>query len=182
MPEAPAKCANSAIRASTYGSIFSIPVSGGPPTTLLSFNYGNGQYPQGSLTLSGSTLYGMASQGGSGYGTIFSIPVTGGPPTTLFSFDGTNGAYPFGSLTLSGSTLYGMTFGGGQNFNDNILFSGNGTVFALTIPEPSSVVLLSLGVIGQPFPHAFLHSILCACVECGRVVSRNSKLRNHGGL
>jgi hypothetical protein len=42
--------------------------------------------------------------------------------------------------------------------------------------------LMTLYPRDQPFPHAFLHSILCACVECGRVVSRNSKLRNHGGL
>ena len=41
------------------GTIFSIPVTGGTPTTLLSFNGTNGEYPFGSLTLSGSTLYGM---------------------------------------------------------------------------------------------------------------------------
>ena len=46
------------------GTIFSIPVTGGTPTTLLSFNGTNGAYPEGSLTLSGSTLYGMTYQAG----------------------------------------------------------------------------------------------------------------------
>jgi len=81
------------------GTIFSIPVGGGPLTTLASFNGPNGYWPLGGLTLSGSTLYGMTiyggtfgyANGGSGYGTIFSIPVGGGTLTTLYSFDGTNG-------------------------------------------------------------------------------------------
>ena len=34
----------------------------------------------------------------------------------------------------------------------------------------------------QPFPHAFLRPILCACVEWESVFNGNSKLRNHGGL
>ena len=68
-------------------------MTGGTPTTLLSFNGTNGANPDGSLTLSGSTLYGMTIGGGAnGDGTIFSIPVTGGTPTTLLSFNGTNGA------------------------------------------------------------------------------------------
>ena len=92
------------------GTIFSIPVTGGTPTTLFSFDGTHGTNASGSLTLSGSTLYGMTEGGGTySDGTIFSIPVTGGTPTTLFSFDGTHGESPGGSLTLSGSTLYGMT-------------------------------------------------------------------------
>ncbi len=93
--------------------------------TLLSFSGTNGEEPFGSLTLGGSTLYGMTIAGGAnGDGTIFSISVTGGTPTTLVSFDGTDGAIPYGSLTLSadGSTLYGMTTYGGAN-NDGAIFS-----------------------------------------------------------
>ena len=42
-------------------------------TTLLSFSGSNGSNPYGGLTVSGSTLYGMTSQGGSSDdGTVFS--------------------------------------------------------------------------------------------------------------
>ena len=120
------------------GTVFSIPVGGGTPTTLLSFDGTDGMWPGGSLTLSGSTLYGMTSAGGANnMGTVFSIPVGGGAPTVLHTFDGTDGIYPYGSLTLSGSTLYGMTFGN-QLYNE-------GTVFALTVPEPSTIALLLAG-------------------------------------
>jgi len=124
------------------GVIFSMPMSGGPITYLASFDGANGAYPFGSLTLVGSTLYGMTQSGGAyGDGVIFSIPVTGGTPTTLISFDGTNGEAPQrNDLTLVGSNLYGMTPSGGAY--------GDGTIFVLSTPEPSSVVLLGLGVLG----------------------------------
>ena len=90
-----------------------------------SFDGTNGKYPYGRLILSGSTLYGMASQGGAyGWGTIFSEPVAGGAPTVLASFNGTNGRFGTGSLVLSGSTLYGMTRGGGV-YGDGNIFSIN---------------------------------------------------------
>jgi uncharacterized repeat protein (TIGR03803 family) len=67
------------------GTVFSLPVDGGTPTTLVTFDSAHGQNPRGSLTLSGSTLYGMTEVGSPYYGTVFSIPVTGGTPATLFS-------------------------------------------------------------------------------------------------
>ena len=114
------------------GTIFSIPVTGGTPTILFSFDGTHGSDPHGSLTLSGTTLYGMTWGGGAeNDGTIFSIPVTGGTPSILLSFDGAHGAEPYGSLTLSGSTLYGMTaFGGNLNLMRG---NGDGTVFALHV-------------------------------------------------
>ena len=48
-----------------YGTIFSEPVAGGTPTTLFSFDGANhGANPNGSLVLSGNTLYGTTSLGG----------------------------------------------------------------------------------------------------------------------
>jgi uncharacterized repeat protein (TIGR03803 family) len=89
-----------------YGAVFSIPLGGGTPTALGSFNGSNGWGPWGSLTLIGSTLYGTTRGGGtSGEGAVFSIPLGGGTPTALGSFNGGNGENPDGSLTLIGSTL-----------------------------------------------------------------------------
>jgi len=80
------------------------------------------------FALSGSTLYGMTSNGGTNdSGTIFSIETDGSGFSILKSFDsgsgaGNSGNTPHGSLTLSGNTLYGMTTYGGTN-NDGTIFS-----------------------------------------------------------
>ena len=64
------------------GTVFSVPLSGGSPTVLASFNGSNGQYPLAGLTLSGNTLYGTTTAGGANNdGTVFSVPVRGGSPT-----------------------------------------------------------------------------------------------------
>ena len=95
-------------------------------TVLQSFDGANGANPtNGSLTVNGSTLYGMTSSGGSsGNGNIFSINTNGSNLQSLYSFSGgADGASPQGSLALIGSTLYGMTcYGGG---------SGNGNIFSI---------------------------------------------------
>ena len=77
--------------ANGYGTVFSVPVTGGTPTVLASFNGTNGQAPEAGLILSGSTLYGTTTEGGAnGSGEVFSIPVTGGaPPYWLRSTVGT---------------------------------------------------------------------------------------------
>ena len=95
-------------------------------TVLHSFTGGpnDGQTPAGSLLLSGSTLYGMTSSGGTvADGTIFRIGTDGSGFGLMHSFlSGPNdGRNPAGSLIQSGSTLYGMTQLGGIN--------GNGVIF-----------------------------------------------------
>ena len=92
----------------------------------------------GSLTLSGSTLYGMTLVGGSNYyGTVFQVNTDGTGYTILHNFAGGpgDGASPLGSLTLSGSTLYGMTDGGGSN--------GGGVVFAFVARTDGVPVTIS---------------------------------------
>ncbi len=106
--------------------IFSVPVTGGMPTTLANFSTGSKYALHGDLIVSNGTVYGTSSYGGSNSaGFVFSVPLTGGPITTLATFNGQNGANPIGGLLLNGNTLYGTTYNGGSD--------GDGTVFSLPI-------------------------------------------------
>ena len=90
----------------------------------------------GSLTLSGSFLYGGTIGGGSNgtFGTIFTVRTDGSGYNVLHQFTGgaNDGKYSVGSLTLVGSKIYGMTESGGGTDNGTI-FSMNtdGTEFGL---------------------------------------------------
>ena len=118
------------------GAIFSLPLRGGSPTVLASFEGNNGAQPQGSLILRGSTLYGMTGRGGAqGQGAIFTISTGGGTVTVLASFEAGNGQAAMGSLTLGRSILYGMTWVGGAH--------GRGTVFSVPVGGGTITVLAS---------------------------------------
>jgi uncharacterized repeat protein (TIGR03803 family) len=132
--------------ATNDGVVFSLPITGGTPTVLASFNgSSNGDEPSAGLTLSGNTLYGTTEYGGaSDWGVVFSLPITGGTPTVLASFNGSNGEWPVADLTLSATTghLYGTTVGGGDN--------GDGVVYSLLIGGGTPTVLASFdGADGQ---------------------------------
>ena len=72
---------------SGYGTVFSVPVSGGSLTVLAAFNDSNGDQPYGGLAVGGNTLYGATIGGGdNGYGVVYSVPLSGGGPTLLASF------------------------------------------------------------------------------------------------
>jgi uncharacterized repeat protein (TIGR03803 family) len=114
-------------------------------TTLYSFtptspNYpwtnSDGAGPRGGLILSGSTLYGATSSGGSsGSGVVFKMSIDGTEFTNLHNFKAitsdnvlnypinSDGVGPWGGLILSGNTLYGGAALGGS--------SGNGTIFKI---------------------------------------------------
>ena len=119
------------------GTIFRLNPDGSGFALIHAFGGGplDGGAPQGSLILSGSTLYGMTSTGGAyGLGTVFSINTDGSGFTLLHSFaGGTNdGVNPYGGLTLSGSALYGLTSGGG-GYGQGLAFQINtdGTGFTV---------------------------------------------------
>jgi uncharacterized repeat protein (TIGR03803 family) len=107
----------------------------GPPNNL-NVN-SDGANPGPRLILSGNTLYGTASYGGTnGIGTVFGVNTNGTGFTTLHTFStatytnsptdlyiNNDGAIPLAGLVLSGNTLYGTTGTGNTN--------GTGTVFAV---------------------------------------------------
>ena len=125
------------------------PVVGTSPYSNPPYTNSEGAFPDSGLVLSGNTLYGTATVGGTngGTGTIFAINTNGTGFTTLYSFTatagsqggyGTNsdGAYPsYVTLILSGNTLYGTTLYGGS--------AGNGTVFAVNTDGSGFTVLHS---------------------------------------
>ena len=134
------------------GAVFSVPVSGGSPTLLASFNGYNGHSPCAGVTLSanGTTLYGTTYGNPYDYGTVFSVPVGGGSPTVLAWFNWSDGANPVAGLTLSadGTTLYGTTNEGGAY--------GDGTVFSIPVTGGSPTVLVSFSGSNGEYPDAGL--------------------------
>ena len=111
---------------SNHGTVFSVNADGTGFTTLYSFTgLADGGDPCAGLTLSGNTLYGTATSGGSsGKGTVFSVNTDGTGFTILYSFSGgSDGAYPYAGLILSGNTLFGTAANGGN--------SDSGTVFSV---------------------------------------------------
>lgn len=121
--------------ANNKGFIFEFDPATSTVTPLHSFalNESEGYWPQGSLTLVGGMLYGMAYQGGTSLergGTIFKIdpdnPATSFEVIHPFPDPGVwaDGQQPgYGSLTYAGGLLYGTTVSGGA--------SGVGTVFSI---------------------------------------------------
>ena len=109
-----------------YGTVFAVNTDGTGFTILHTFTRGSdGGGPIAGLILSGNTLYGTASGGGSSdHGTVFAINTDGTGFTTLHNFGGgSDGANPYAGLILSGNTLYGTAVGGAGAYQ--------GTVFAI---------------------------------------------------
>jgi uncharacterized repeat protein (TIGR03803 family) len=112
--------------ASNLGTLFRIGTDGTDYRVLHHFAGGNsdGARPRGgALVQSGSTIFGMARQGGpADGGVIFSIGADGSGYRVLHFFEGgaNDGLQPFSaSLTQSGPLLYGMTSAGST---DGIVF------------------------------------------------------------
>ena len=146
---------------SDNGTVFKVNTDGTGFTTLHSFTAttvnppyinSDGAQPWAGFILSGNTLYGTAYIGGTyGSGTVFALNTDGTGFTTLHSFTQTagppyeappytnsDGGFPKGGLVLSGNTLYGTAERGGS--------SGNGTVFAITLPaSPPELTISATG-------------------------------------
>ena len=145
--------------AANQGAVFRVNTDGTGYTNLHEFagypNDGSGP-AESSLTLDGSTLYGMTQQGGSNnIGAVFKMNTDGSSYTNLHSFAGGagDGSSPQGSLTLVDGALYGMTpFGGASDYGVVFRVSTDGssytnlhefTVSASDGAEPYGSLLLS---------------------------------------
>jgi uncharacterized repeat protein (TIGR03803 family) len=110
---------------SGWGNVFAMHTDGTDFINLHSFSYlaGDGGYtPICQLIVSGNTLYGTTSSGGtSDQGAVFAVNTDGTGFTNLHSLNGSEGDAPQAGLILSGGALYGTTYGGGG--------AGCGTVF-----------------------------------------------------
>lgn len=119
----------------TFGTVFSISTAGTNFTVLHTFGgitAGDGSHPNAGMILSGNTLYGSTSLGGTNnHGTLFSINIDGSEYTVLHSFAGL-GEFPQGALWLRGSTLYGAALGNGTTTEGSVFSIGtNGNNFTL---------------------------------------------------
>jgi uncharacterized repeat protein (TIGR03803 family) len=116
---------------SNLGTLYKLNIDGSGFTVMHTFTgYSDGANPVGSLILSGTTLYGSTTAGGTfpKTGTIFKIETSGAGFTVLHGFDANvDGRFPQAALTLSGDTLYGTTYYGGSA-NWGTLFSLNTSV------------------------------------------------------
>jgi uncharacterized repeat protein (TIGR03803 family) len=132
------------------GTVFALKTDGTGFTNLHSFTQtqtsqatnSDGARPYAGLILSGNTLYGTTTTGGSsGNGTVFAVNTDGMGFANLHNFtattSGTNsdGTTPHGGLVLSGHALYGTTTTGGSK--------GGGTIFRLSLPQPQLAIIPS---------------------------------------
>jgi uncharacterized repeat protein (TIGR03803 family) len=110
-----------------WGAVYRV-TTNGALTTVVSFNFTNGAYPQDGLIVGqDGNLYGTTFDGGNpGLGTVFRL-TTAGALTTLFNFNESGGSTPFAGLVqASNGILYGNTQVTGTN-NPNA-----GTIFKIT--------------------------------------------------
>jgi uncharacterized repeat protein (TIGR03803 family) len=126
------------------GTVFSIGTNGSNYTVLHHFAKGaGGFYPSltnadgtginGSLLLSGDTLYGTAYEAGlKGYGAAFSINTDGSGFTVLHTFSGhPDGTFINGDLIMIGTTLYGTAMSGGPTSGAIFSMNTNGANFRM---------------------------------------------------
>jgi uncharacterized repeat protein (TIGR03803 family) len=121
------------------GTVFAVNTDSTGFTNLHNFADFNAHYPTNSdganpyagLILSGDTLYGTATNGGSGgHGTVFAVKTNGMGFTNLHSFIATLNSDPSAALILSLDTLYGTTQRGGlSSWGAVFAVSTNGTGF-----------------------------------------------------
>ncbi len=129
-----------------HGIIYRVNTDGTGFTVLREFNKagGDGYRPAFGLILSGNTLYGTTTGGGTfDRGVVFKIGTNGTGYHNIHSFNAqTEGSQPQAELTLIGNTLFGTTaFGSFAQPNGGMLFKigldGNGFAVLYTFTNVS---------------------------------------------
>ncbi len=102
-----------------FGTIFEYDPGSDTHTVIHSFDdTNNGSNPLGSLIVSGQTLCGVTSSGGTFYsGVLFEFNLLAASINVLYNFDDD---IPSGSLIAYSGKFYGMTLAGGTNFEGSI--------------------------------------------------------------
>jgi uncharacterized repeat protein (TIGR03803 family) len=133
----------------TAGTVFKVNTDGTGFVRLYAFtNAFDGVHPKAGLTLSGSTLYGTASDGGNGFaGTVFEMNTDGSGFTTLHTFPFQQGA-PVGDLVAIGATVYGTSEYGAPVSAGSV--AGAGSVFAVTPTATPSIQFTASPTSGIP--------------------------------
>ena len=123
------------------GTVFKINTDGTGFTRLHLFNFFDGDAPIAGMALSGDTLYGTATGGGSGSGgTVFQTDTNGNNFATLHSFTLTGGT-PMGNLLAATGVIYGTT-----EFSD----TGSGYVFSVALTGAPTVHFTAAPTNGIP--------------------------------
>jgi uncharacterized repeat protein (TIGR03803 family) len=130
------------------------------PNALNHITNSDGAITRARLILSGNTLYGTATFGGTNsYGTVFALDTNGtgftilhhfsaGATNALFTFTNSDGAYPQGGVILSGNTLYGAAeYGGSLGLGTIYSVNTNGGRF--TVLEAFPVENFNLNLLAE---------------------------------
>jgi uncharacterized repeat protein (TIGR03803 family) len=133
-----------------YGVVFKIHKGGSGYQKLVTFNGAEkGGGPRSTLTLSGTTLYGMTQYGGaSNNGVVFKIEKDGtGFAKLKDCYDIPGGGSP-NSVITDGSYIYGTTYEGGTK--------GYGTIYKTKVDGSGYQQLYSFNMTNGAFPYSAL--------------------------
>ena len=123
--------------------IFRLEPTGGV-TTVHAFEGPDGAHPYGSLfPAADGSLYGTASEGGTGFGTLFKIDA-GGQFSRLHSFNGADGQAPVEVMQARDGKFYGVTYFGGPG--------RGGTAFRLNPDNTAGDVARVREAVGPSMP------------------------------
>jgi uncharacterized repeat protein (TIGR03803 family) len=137
--------------ASTYGTVFEVAAGTYALSTLATFNYDNGAFPDANLLADASgNLYGTTSDGGASVsGTVFEVAAGTHTLSTLATFNVANGDQSLAGLIADASgNLYGTTHYGGA--------SDYGTVFEVAAGTHALSTLVNFNAANGAYPQAGL--------------------------